>query len=100
MARARFRANYKGIGQILVSPQMQREMKARAEKVKARAEALSPEDTSQYVRSFKVEPFIRKGKTSRAVAKVINDSPHAAYVEWGTSRTPRFRVMGRAAGSA
>lgn len=100
MARARFRANYKGIGQILVSPQMQREMKARAEKVKARAEALSPEDTSQYVRSFKVETFIRKGKTSRAVAKVINDSPHAAYVEWGTSRTPRFRVMGRAAGSA
>lgn len=100
MARARFRANYKGIGQILTSPQMQREMKARAEKVKARAEALSPEDTGRYVTSFKVETLIRKAKTSRAVAKVVNDSPHAAYVEWGTSKTPRFRVMGRAAGSA
>ena len=100
MARARFRANYKGIGLILASPQMQREMKSRAEKVRARAEALSPEDTGQYVHSFKVEISIRKGKTTRAVAKVVNDAPHAAYVEWGTSRTPRHRVMGRAAGSA
>ncbi len=100
MARVRFRANYKGIGLILKSPQMQREMTARAEKIKARAESLAPRDTGSYASSFKVETYIREGKTTRAVAKVINSSNHAAYVEWGTSRTPRYRVMGRAAGSA
>ncbi len=98
MARARFRASYKGIGEILRSPQMQREMKARAERVMERAVALAPEDTRAYVTSFRVETGIRKGRTTRAVAKVINDDEAAPYVEWGTTKTPRFRVMGRAAG--
>lgn len=99
MARAKFRASYKGIGEILRSPQMQREMKTRAERVQAKAEALAPVETGDYAGSFRVEVELRAGKTRRAVAKVINDSPHATYVEWGTSRTPRYRVMGRAAGS-
>lgn len=98
MAKAKVRASYKGIGEILRSPQMKREMEARAKRVQAKAEALAPVDTGDYVKSFRVESEIRAGKTRRAVAKVINDSPHAAYVEWGTSRTPRHRVMGRAAG--
>lgn len=97
MARAKFNASYKGIGQILRSEQMKREMKARADQIKAEAEALAPVDSGNYVESFRVETEIRKGATIRAIAKVINDSPHAAYVEWGTSRTPRHRVMGRAA---
>lgn len=97
MARAKFNASYKGIGQILRSEQMKREMKARADQIRAKAEALAPVDSGNYVESFRVETEIRKGSTTRAIAKVINDSPHAAYVEWGTSRTPRHRVMGRAA---
>ncbi|MEO3856234.1 HK97 gp10 family phage protein [Acrocarpospora sp. B8E8] len=97
--RAKFRGNYKGIGQILASPQMQRAMEARAERVKQRAISGSPVETGDYKQSFKVEGSIRKGKTTRAIAKVINDSPHAAYVEWGTSKTPRYRVMGKAAGA-
>lgn len=100
MARAEFRADYKGIGLILKSPQMMREMKARAERVQARAVSLSPHQTGNYVASFRVETSVRVGKTTRAIAKVINDSPHATFVEWGTSRTPRHRVLGRAAGSA
>lgn len=97
--RARFRGNYKGVGEMLRSPQMQREMESRAERVKARAVASSPVDSGEYVQSFRVEGSIRPGKSSRAIAKVINDSPHATYVEWGTSKTPRYRVMGKAAGS-
>lgn len=98
--RAKFRGNYKGIGQILRSPQMQQAMENRAERVKARAVASSPVDSGEYVQSFRVEGSIRPGRSSRAIAKVINDSPHATFVEWGTSKTPRYRVMGRAAGSS
>lgn len=97
--RARFRGDYKGIGKMLRSAQMQREMEARAERVKGKAEALAPHDSGRYAGSFRVEAGVREGKKPRAVAKVINDAPNAPYVEWGTSRTPRFRVMGKAAGS-
>lgn len=100
MARkARFRGNYKGVGQILRSHQMQQEMKQRADRVKAKAETLAPHHTGQYAGSFRVEVGVREGGKPRAMAKVINDDPAAPYVEWGTSRTPRFRVMGRAAGA-
>lgn len=99
-ARAKFRGSYKGIGKILRSAQMEQEMRARAERVQQRAEGLAPRETGDYVQHFRVETEIRNGKTTRAIATVVNDSQHAAYVEWGTSRTPRHRVMGRAAGEA
>jgi hypothetical protein len=96
---ARFRGNYKGVGRILRSRQMQEEMRHRAEDVKNKAVALAPRDTGAYVSAFRVETGVRKGKKPRAQAKVINDDSAAPYVEWGTSRTPRYRVMGRAAGT-
>lgn len=96
---ARFRTDYKGIGKMLTSPQMQREMRARAEQVQSRAESLAPHESGQYGASFRIEVDVREGAKPRARATVINDAPAAPYVEWGTSRTPRYRVMGRAAGS-
>lgn len=98
--RARFKGNYKGLGQILTSKQMQNEMEARARRVQSRCVATSPRDTGNYSSSFRVETGVRPGAKPRAESKVINDDEAAAYVEWGTSRTPRHRVMGRAAGSA
>lgn len=98
-SKARFRGNYKGIGEILRSAQMQTEMAQRAEKVKAKAETLAPRHTGQYAASFRVETGIRAGDKPRAESKVINDDAAAVYVEYGTSRTPRHRVMGRAAGA-
>ena len=95
--RAKFRGDYKGIGKILRSKQMQKEMEARAEKVQTKAEGLAPQDSGTYRQSFRVEVGVREGRKPRAVAKVVNDAPNAPYVEWGTSKTPRFRVMGRAA---
>ncbi|MFI6510134.1 HK97 gp10 family phage protein [Streptosporangium sp. NPDC050855] len=96
--RARFRSNYKGIGEMLRSAQMQREMETRAEQVKDKAKSLAPQDSGRYADSFRVETGAREGAKSRAVSKVINYAPNAPYVEWGTSRTPRYRVMGKAAG--
>ena len=98
-ARARFKANYKGIGQILTSRQMQREMETRARRVENNCVVGAPEATGSYASSFRVETGIRPGKKPRAESKVINDDEAAPYVEWGTSRTPRYRVMGRAAGA-
>lgn len=101
MARsARYRQNTKGFAKVLTSKQMQDAMKDRAEQVQQRAEAIAPRDTGDYGSSFRVDVGIREGPKPRAVAKVINDDVAAPYVEWGTSKTPRFRVMGRAAGSA
>jgi hypothetical protein len=97
--KARFRGNYKGVGQMLRSRQMQEEMRQRAEDVKNKAVALAPRDTGSYVSSFRVETGVRGGSKPRAQAKVINDDSAAPYVEWGTARTPRFRVLGRAAGT-
>lgn len=97
--RARFRGNYKGIGRILTSKQMQDEMESRADKLKGACQASAPRETGAYSRSFHVETGIRKGGKPRAQSKLINDDESAVYVEWGTSRTPRYRVMGRAAGA-
>ncbi len=97
--RAKFRGDYKGIGKMLRSKQMQREMETRAERVKSKAEGLAPRDSGRYADSFKVETGVREGRKPRAVSKVVNDAPNAPYVEWGTSKTPRHRTMGRAAGA-
>lgn len=97
--RARFKGNYKGLGQILRSRQMQAEMELRAKRVEVRCVSSSPRDTGDYSSSFRVETGVRAGGKPRAESKVINDDAAAPYVEWGTSRTPRYRVMGRAAGA-
>lgn len=98
-SRARFRGSYKGIGQILTSKQMQDEMESRANRLEGVCQASAPHDTGAYSQSFRVETGIRTGSKPRAESKVINDDEAAVYVEYGTSRTPRYRVMGRAAGT-
>ncbi|HEY9369738.1 HK97 gp10 family phage protein [Streptomyces sp.] len=98
--RATFRTNYKGVGKILASTRMQDQMEDRAKRLQAVCEAGAPEDTGTYRRSFRVETGVRQGKSPRAQSKLINDARHATLVEWGSARTPRYRVMGRAAGSA
>lgn len=98
--RARYRPDYKGLGRMLTSQQMQQEMAQRTEQMKGICEGDAPRDSGSYGSSFSVETGIRAGRKPRAESKLINDDPAAAYVEWGTSRTPAARVMGRAAGVA
>jgi hypothetical protein len=100
-----YQADYSGIGRLLTSPGMVAEMRRRAEKMKVYAESIAPVDEhgphpGRYKASFHVESGVQRRKTSRAFGRLYNDSPEAFYVEFGTSRTPRHRVLGRSLDAA
>ena len=102
---ARFDADYSGIGDMLCSPEMQADMKARAERVKARAEATAPydansKDGTHYRDAFSVESGVTTGKTRRAYGSVTNDDAAAFQIEHGTKNTPKHRTLGRALDAA
>lgn len=98
---ARFRASYTGIGRMLRSEPMLAAMLARAEQVKARAEAIAPVDTGEYARSFSVEGTRAGGAHhDRAVAAVRSDDPAAFAIEVGTEDTPAHRTLRKALDAA
>lgn len=101
-SRSYYEHKYKAFGnQVLRAPFMQGEMGIRAEKVKAAAIAISPEETGEYKGSFEVSVGIRttgKRRTRRAYGRVTNTSSHALAVEFGWDKTPRYRVLGKALG--
>jgi len=102
---ASFNADFRGIGEMLCSPEMQADMKARAERVAARAQATAPydpdsKDGTHYRDAFTVESGVQAGKTRRAYGKVTNDDPAAFYIEHGTGDTPKHRTLGRALDAA
>ena len=98
---SQYRPSYDGIGRLLTAEFMQAEMLRRAEKVKALAEATAP-DAPPYGVGYKYEFRIESGiKTSsegtrRAFGRVVNDSKHALFVEYGGQNTPAHRTLGRA----
>lgn len=93
MARpVKFTASYTGIGEMLVSPEMQAAMGKLGEQVKRRAEGNAPvgdpgEDphAGRYKASFYVTTGVQHRKTSRAYAEIGNTAPEAFEVEYGTS---------------
>ena len=94
-----YHVNYRGLGLLLVSPEMQAAMRELAVKVKDRAVAIAPDAAPigvGYIDSFEVESGIRDGKTRRAFGRVTNTSPHAVYVEFGGGHTPKHRTLGKA----
>lgn len=96
----RFKASYRGIGELLRSVEMQEHMRVRAERAKAFAEAEAPVDTGgphpgRYKASFHVDVDIKRGRTSRARATLSNDSPEAFFVEYGTRNNPARHILGR-----
>lgn len=102
---ARYNASYAGIGEMLVAPWMVAAMHARAEKVKAAAEADAPvarrgKHRGRYKASFEVESGVREAPDRRAFGRVVNTSPESFYVEFGTSDTPKHRTLGRALSAA
>lgn len=83
---ARYRASYRGIGEMLRSPRMESEMRRRAERVRVQAAATARRDTGQYAASFRVLSGRRGGfKRDRAFGRVINADEAAPYEEFGTS---------------
>jgi hypothetical protein len=104
-----FKGSVNGVSQLVTSPEMQADMKRRAEQVKAEAEATAPvgrgPNAGQYKRSFSVSSGVRTGRAGtarsrRAFGRVTNDAPEAFFVEYGTVHNPRHRTLGRALDAA
>jgi len=100
-----YRPSYRGIGDLLTSEFLQAEMRRRAEKVKAEAEATAP-DAPPYGEGYKYEFEVTSGVkessrgTRRAYGRVTNHSEHAIWVEFGGHNTPAHRTLGRALSAA
>ncbi|NML55401.1 HK97 gp10 family phage protein [Streptomyces sp. R302] len=104
---ARVRPSYTGIGKLLRSEMIRREMVRRAELIKATAESIAPvggpgdPHRGLYQRSFGVTSTSRGGRRrDRAVAYVTNAAPYARWVEYGTERVPAYHVLLRAASTS
>ena len=105
---AKFRASYEGIGELIRSAAMEKEMRRRAEAIKQRAEETAPvgdpktdPHPGRYKDSFKVESGQDGGvKKDRAYGRVVNDAPEAFYVEYGTSKIEARHTLLNAAQAA
>lgn len=80
--------DYEGFGALLRGPEMRATVWAEAEKIKTRAEALSPigdDRNGHYVDRFKVTGGVEATGEGgrRAIARVINTSDYALDVEYG-----------------
>lgn len=96
-----FTLDYEGVGKLLCGPEMQALMRERAELGAQRAQSTAPVDAAsphpgRYRESFVVESGVREGKTRRAFGRVVNTSPEAILVEYGSRNNPRHRTLGRA----
>lgn len=101
---AKFKMSNRAIGQLLRSPEVAAEMRRRAERIKAAAEAIAPvggpgdPHPGRYKSGFKTLSTPRGGvRRDRATATVYNDVPYARWVEYGTEHVPAHHVLLRAA---
>lgn len=106
-----FRASYTGIGEMLVAPFMVEEMQRRAGAVLARCIETAPVyagpfldlHRGRYKESFHLAPETVKVAgtgTRRALGRVINDSPEAYWVEYGTRNNDAHHTMRNALDAA
>lgn len=95
--RVKFVASRAGISELGRSPAMVAEMKRRAEVVAVRARAIAPVRTGRYKASIKATAGVRAG---RAQGRVTASAPWSSFLEFGTSRMRRQRILGRALLSA
>ncbi len=100
---ARFRANQAGIEAMAATPAMERAMGVFAEKVRIVAETDPPIDTGQYGYDVNTPPGEEGGfevttgvENGRAYGRVTNNTPHAAYLEFGTRDMDAQRPLGKA----
>lgn len=78
-----YKPDFAGTNGLMNSPEMQEAMRSAAEKGRAFAESVSPERTGEYRASFSVSARAHGGAhEDRAEATLVNNSPHAARVEW------------------
>lgn len=101
---AKFKMRTRGVGQLLRSPEMEAEMRRRAELIKSVAESIAPvggpadPHPGMYKASFDVTSTSRGGRRKdRAMATVRNTAYYARWVEYGTDKVPAHHVLLRAA---
>jgi len=90
-----FIPNRRGIGQVADGSEVRRALRKIAESQADEARRTAPVDTGAYRDSIRVEEDT--SPDGRARAFVVADDPKATALEFGTSDTPRFRTLGRAA---
>lgn len=86
-----FDADYRGIGQLLRSPQMQAGLHRIGAHVRDAAIAAVNTDTGNYAESLRKPSAVRveaRGgpRRDRAVVHVVSDDPGALSIEYGTNR--------------
>lgn len=86
MADIRFVPNRSGIDELQRGPDLQRELRRRADRIADAARASAPVLTGEYRDSIHVEEEVVDGK---AVARVVASSDHAIYVEAETGNMTR-----------
>ena len=92
-----FRANYRGIGEMLLSPAMQAEMLRRADLAKAYAEAIAPRRTGQFAASFETSVVANGGHhRDRACATLANTDPDGLVIELGANGRPGHHTLVKA----
>ena len=94
---AEFTEDHAGMAELARAAFLAAELERRGERIRARAEELSPVRTGRYRRSWRLTVTIRDGTIH---AQVSNDTPYAPYLEYGTRYMRRQRVLGRAIDAA
>jgi hypothetical protein len=91
--RTKFTGDYRGIGQMLTSQDMQAAMRELAQPVRQQAEDKAPvgdprtdPHSGRYKASFYVDSGVQRHKTARAYAEIGNTAPEAVDVEYGGSQ--------------
>lgn len=104
MARV-YQPDHDGLNAIARSPEMRAALEAAARRAQTIAEGLSTDftDTGDYLAHFEVEAdtidWAGEYPGRRAAAYLVNDSGHAAAVEWGSARNHKpHHVLSRTLG--
>lgn len=90
MAAIRVKLNSRGMGAMLNSAEVRRELTNRASRVLAAAQAAAPVDTGAYRASL----HLQQATTDRAVVRVVAGTDHAFVVE--ADRGTLARALGAA----
>lgn len=95
-ANGSYSSDESGIVGVATSAAMRAALNRVVSDGKGFAESIAPVDTGEYRSSFKTVGDTRgEGTRKRARAQLVNDSDHAAAVEFGNRRVPGQRVLGR-----
>lgn len=93
-----FRANFRGIGQVMRSDEVRGPMRKEADGVVGRGRAIAQAaGATDFADALTVEESTRRGRDKRPEARVIADIDTGEETEFGSDRQEKLRILGRAA---